>query len=306
MLLALVGAVDTVWILATPLRLDPAGLAADLCIAGAFLLISVAGARILPARALQLGAGISFMLFAWPALRLFNHLVMTLPFPLTDALLAHWDSDLGLHWPAYVFWVDAHPYVADAMRHAYTSLTLFSCGVFAALVAFRDMRAAHDFLALFLLSAIAASVAGCFFPAHTAMAFYAPIQQTLHHIDPDYGVSFAPFLDEIRTNPAHILQLQNLPGLTAFPSFHTAMALIAIYCARTRRLLFAVSLPFNTLVIAAAPVFGGHYFCDIVAGGALTLLLIAGLRLCSRESRARFARQKDVLASNEDAPVTAV
>lgn len=223
--------------------------------------------------------GAAFVLCAWPALRVFNHLVMTVPLPLTDSLLANWDADLGLNWRYYVFWVDGHPWLVRAMNFTYVGLTMFSCCAFVILIGIGDTRAAHEFLVLFFSSAVIASVVGAFFPAYTTMFYYSPVQQMLHNISPNYGVSFAPYLDEIRSNPKHVLHLANLPGLTAFPSFHTAMALITVYCSRTRVVLFVPALVFNSLMIASTPVFGGHYFVDLIAGGALAMVLIAFMKL---------------------------
>ena len=276
--LGILALLDCVWILATPLQFDPSGLAATVSSATALFLFSVAGWRHLPPRLKLFMMGTAFVLCAWPALRVFNHLVMTVPLPLSDDLLARWDTNLGLDWRGYVLWVDARPALANAMGFTYLGLTPFSCVVFASLIAFGEIDSAREFLVLFFLSAIIASTVGAVFPAYTAMFHFAPMQQMLQNVTPNYGVSFAPFLDELRQNERHTLQLGNLPGLTSFPSFHTAMALITVYCARHRAALFVPALAFNGLMIASAPVFGGHYFVDIIAGAALVALLAMAVR----------------------------
>jgi membrane-associated phospholipid phosphatase len=298
-LIALIGVIDAVWILATPLQFDASGLGLMIGPAAGLLIGAMGGHRVLPEKLRHFAMGTAFVLLSWPVLRIFNHLVMTLPFPLTDAWLAHGDSDLGLNWHAYLFWVDAHPWIADAMSFTYKSLTIFSCLAFILLVVFGNGRAAHDFLVLFVTSAVIASAVGCLFPAETAMAYYAPVEHMLKHVSPDYGAVFGPYLQEIRTNPHHIFHVAALPGLTAFPSFHTAMGLIVIYCARSRGWFFAAAIAFNGLMIAATPVFGGHYFVDVIAGAALAAALILCLRLAQGENM--FPRFRKAALSAEDA-----
>lgn len=299
---ALVGVIDTIWILATPLRFDPSGLALILGPATGLLIFAIGGRHIFPEKLRHLALGTAFVLFAWPALRVFNHLVMTLPFPLTDAWLVQGDHDLGLHWHAYLFWVDAHPWLVNVMSFTYRSLTIFSCLAVALLIVFGNGRAAHDFLVLFIASAVIASAAGCLFPAETAMAYYAPVEHMLKHIVPDYGAGFAPYLQEIRTNPHHLLRAASLPGLTAFPSFPTAMGVIMIYCARTRRWFLAAAIAFNSIMIAATPVLGGHYFVDVIAGAGLAAVLIVCLRLMQGESMPFPLRNKAAPLAGEAKP----
>jgi len=66
-------------------------------------------------------------------------------------------------------------------------------------------------------------------------------------------------LRAVRDDPAYVLDLAHMPGLVTFPSFHTAMGVIAIYCARGTRWLFWPMLVINLLMIAATPVLGSHY-----------------------------------------------
>lgn len=279
----------------TPLQFDSSGLILMVGPSVGLLIVAMGGLHIFSEKFRHFAMGTAFVLLSWPVLRVFNQLVMTLPFPLTDAWLTHADDALGLDWHAYLFWIDAHPAIADAMSFTYRSLTVFSSIAFVLLVIFGSSRAAHDFLVLFVTSAVIASAVGCLFPAETAMAYYAPVEHMLKHVSPDYGAAFGPYLQEIRTNPHHIFHLMALPGLTAFPSFHTAMGLIVIYCARGRGWFFAVALIFNSLMIAATPVFGGHYFVDLMAGAALAAALIACLRLAQGETTLSLLRKNAAL-----------
>jgi membrane-associated phospholipid phosphatase len=89
-------------------------------------------------------------------------------------------------------------------------------------------------------------------------------------------------IERLRGELPPTLLLSDLPGLTTFPSFHTAMGLIVIWCARGSRLLFAPMLALNALMIASTPVFGSHYFIDILAGAALAAAAVLLLRRLDR------------------------
>lgn len=270
--------VDAAWLLLTPLSLHVesyARIGVIGSIAGALLFLR----RL--ARSDQLHTlltGACFGLLAWPALRLFNHLTMTTAFPLADAQLAAWDAALGFDWLAYVKWIDRYPAILHIMDISYSGLTLYSCGTFLALLLWCGPARAREFVLLFLLAAVAISTAGLFFPAVAAMAHYAPDPALFQNVKPDAGTYHMRHLVELRTNPNHIFSLSDLPGLVTFPSFHTAMGVIAIYCARNNASILLPIAAVNLLMIASTPIFGSHYVVDIVAGAAIVGLLASALR----------------------------
>jgi membrane-associated phospholipid phosphatase len=55
----------------------------------------------------------------------------------------------------------------------------------------------------------------------------------------------------------------------SFPSLHVAGALLVVYLSRGVAWLFWPTLVFNALLVAATPVFGGHFFVDVLAGAAV-------------------------------------
>lgn len=79
--------------------------------------------------------GAAFMLLAWPALRLFNHLSMTTAFPLADASLAWGDQLIGFDWLAYLLWFDRYPLLLKAMELFYVSLSTYSAAFFLVILA---------------------------------------------------------------------------------------------------------------------------------------------------------------------------
>jgi membrane-associated phospholipid phosphatase len=199
-----------------------------------------------------------------------------------DTLLARWDAVLSLDWLGYARWIDQEHTVAGLLATSYTSLSPVSAFAFVVIVLAGDTPAAEDFIVLFVVAAISATVIGTLFPAFGAMAHFASAPGTFHFIRNDAGTWFVSSLRDVRANSQHAFDLSNLPGLTAFPSFHTAMGVIVLYCCRTRIWLCVAALIYVPIMIAAAVIWGGHYFVDIAAGVGLALGLIAILRWSKR------------------------
>lgn len=268
---------EAVWLLATPLGLT-GPTAAILAQLGVMVGTALYLARRFrhDARIHALCAGGAFLFAAWPALRLFNHLTMTLALPLADARLAAWDRAIGFDWLGYMQWVDRHPALLQAMSFSYGSLTGYTCLLFLLLALGRNpAERCRELIALFLGTALFCSAVGALFPAVAAMAHYRPSPALFSHIGPATGTYHVELLFALRDDPAHLFNLANMPGLVTFPSFHTAMGVIAIYCARGTRWLFWPMLALNLVMIASTPVLGSHYGIDILAGAAVALAAIA-------------------------------
>lgn len=278
--------VEAAWLALTPLGLTGPTLAvlAQLVglVAGALLL----GRRFRDDERLHtLCAGGAFLFAAWPVLRLFNHLTMSLAFPLADARLSGWDRAIGFDWLGYVRWADGQPKLLEAMAFCYGNLTGYSCLLFLLLALGREpAKRCRELIALFLATALFCTTVGALFPALAAMAYYAPPAGTFAHLGPQTGGYHLAALEALRSDPAHLLDLTRMPGLVTFPSFHTAMGVVAIYCARSSRVLLALMLVVNGLMIAATPVFGSHYGIDVIAGALVALGAILGYRRFSRSS----------------------
>ena len=68
-------------------------------------------------------------------------------------------------------------------------------------------------------------------------------------------------------------------GIVAFPSFHTALAILFTYACRGYPLLFVAALACNFLVVLSIPLCGDHYFVDILGGGIIVAFGIGAARL---------------------------
>ena len=93
----------------------------------------------------------------------------------------------------------------------------------------------------------------------------------------------------IRDGSMRALDLGAMTGIVTFPSFHAASAAIYLWALWPVKLLRPDALIWRmSLMIAATPAVGGHYFIDVVAGLALAAasIAVAG-RICRAVLAAR-------------------
>lgn len=219
------------------------------------------------------------MLTAWPALRLYNHLTMSTALPLADVWLAAADRLIGFNWIQYALWLDRHPAIIQLMDASYSGLTAYSMALFLLLVLGREpAQRCQELIMLFFSSALICSTIGMFFPAMAAATFYQPKLGLFRNVDPWVGAYHIDQFLALRTDPAPMLALDDMPGLVTFPSFHTAMGVIAIYCARKTPWLLWPSLIVNLLMIASTPLFGSHYLIDVIGGASIATVAILLVR----------------------------
>jgi len=277
-LTTIVMVVDVAWILATDVSFQQKTLALTTAMA---LLGFYVSARILkPGMIKTLLDGYILLAVAWPALRVFNHLMFTLAGDYIDPWLSAADTSLGLSWLGYATWVNGHPLVLSVLDLAYTGLTPASVFAYIGITLFARHRTASEFLAVFTGMAVTVCLLLVVFPAVGAMVYNADAVAALSNLR-DVGVYHMPHYDYLRSQPAPVLILESLPGLATFPSFHTAMGILIIYCTRERMLLFIPATLYSLVMIAATPIQGGHHLVDVLAGAGMALAAIALLRFAS-------------------------
>lgn len=281
LLIIAVALVDAVWIAASPITLPLHQLQPPIQLCVLFGLIAFAISRFMPMAGrfeeplLRVGyflQGLIFLQIAWIAMRLFNHLSMSSAFPYADDLLVRWDAAIGANWHAYFSFVQNHGTVRWLMDHSYTSLTFLSAIAFLVLIVQKDLRRARYFLETFLVTAIVCTTIGMFFPAKAAVATYFGDVGALPNFASLPGVYHLESLERLRAAAPLTLNLSELPGLVTFPSFHTAAGILLVV-SFWRTALFPVSLAYSTVMIGSTPVFGGHYFVDLIAGAAVALAI---------------------------------
>jgi len=279
-----VATIDILWVALGRPALSPTSIVSIAGVTVAVAIGAVASRKLAEGSSIHtLVTGATMLLAAWPSLRIFNHLTMSVGLPLADPWLAQMDRLIGFDWIAYIRFMDGYPTLVAAMGLSYGSLTDYSILLFLVLVVGQNPAPrCAEFVKLFLLTALACMTIGMCFPAVAAAAFYTPPAEAFGFIRADAGSYHLTALHSLRTDQHPVLDFQHLPGLVTFPSFHTAMGVIAIYCARHDPVLLSLSILVNVTMIASTPIFGSHYAIDILAGA-----LVAGIAILFVRGEAR-------------------
>jgi membrane-associated phospholipid phosphatase len=192
---------------------------------------------------------------------------MTAHFPYRDAALYAIDQALGLDRRAYLDFVNSRPLLVTIAEYSYLSLLPQFALVPMVLMVANQLPHLRQWMLAFALALIATSAISIFTPAMGAFVYlltpevYANIASTVY--------SPVPTLEALRSGTLHSIHLDNLEGLIAFPSFHTAAALMFIWALRTVPYVRWPAIALNVALIAATPIGGAHYFIDLVAGAAV-------------------------------------
>jgi len=215
----------------------------------------------------------TYLMPTMSALAVFNYLAMATAHPLTQDLLSNWDKALGFDWVGYTQFVGHRFWLNWTFLIAYNymiqALVITIC---IALIQRRTNDAA-ELVGLVFFTALTTIAIGTYFPAISAMAYYG--DDALKALfPPDAGTTFIQELMEVRGTIPKLLDPTDVYGLTQFPSFHTVCGILTIYGARRAWWQFIPSLAFGTVLIAATPIYGGHYFVDLLAGAAVACFFI--------------------------------
>lgn len=215
--------------------------------------------------------GVVFIFVALATLRIFNHLTMSLAFPLADPWLDSWDKALGLDWMAYFTFVQSNRPLASLFDMAYIGFDGASLFGFLALVVMGYFRRARYFCEIFLVTAAISTTIAMFFPAVAAVVFNFGDVSQLEGFGSAPGIYHMEQFLALRVAETPSINLLSAQGLATFPSFHAAGGILLIAGFLRTRLSWLV-IAFSVTMIASVPVFGGHYFIDVLAG---TLLAVA-------------------------------
>lgn len=286
LLLCLIAIVNTIWLATTrvDLLIDIPVAARILGPALLFSALLLITSRILAARdrasrplviADAIFQSLLFLQLCWLNLRLLNHLTMSLSLPFVDDRLIAWDKAFGFNWLAYFQWVHDRPLVSEVLDLAYTSLTPFSVAALVMLILIGHLRRARFFLETFFVTAIISIVIGCLAPAEAAVVRLIEDMAEFPNFEAAPGTYHMAHFEHLRAQEGPILlSLMHLPGLVTIPSFHTAAGVLAAVAFWGTLLRWPVMI-YTAIMIAATPIFGSHYFVDLIAGAAVALAVIA-------------------------------
>jgi membrane-associated phospholipid phosphatase len=199
--------------------------------------------------------------------------------PLRDALLARWDTALGLQVPAVLAAVAVHPLAGRFLEHCYGTLVPLVAAAIIVPPLVGRLRPAKEYA----IGCIVAALIGI-----PLFGFFQAEGPWIH-----YG--YTPALDQaayvhtfaaLKAPAPFVLDLSYGDGLICFPSFHTILAVLAATALWDVPFLRWPAAILAALIVVSTVTTGTHYVVDVVAGLAVAALAHAAARGYTRlESR---------------------
>jgi hypothetical protein len=199
-------------------------------------------------------------------------------FPYIDRWIAAADTMIGFDWLALHAWTWSHPLAAHAQTYAY-GLLLPQLFPALFLLARFDARALQRFLVANVTVMMITIAISLVIPAAGAMAWFHPAATP---ITPE---SYPVQLDLVRSGALRAVDARAMVGLIQFPSYHAALAvLLGLAFSSTPRWIAMPVWVLEGSITISAPIMGGHYGTDILAGILLALVVHFSLRKIMRFS----------------------
>jgi membrane-associated phospholipid phosphatase len=209
----------------------------------------------------------SLLVLFTSAVAVLNYILYgTFPLQLWDARFDAADKIFGLNWLAFYQWSTAHAALNTASTIIYFSLSPEVILLFLLLEGTGRHQRSIAFWRQFAAGALITVGFGILMPAAGPFVFY--------HLPVAAHTGYVAQEAALRNGSMRLIDLGHIEGLVCFPSFHTTLALVCAYAAWPLRFAAWPFLLLNILIILSAPVIGGHYFVDIIAGAVLAGLII--------------------------------
>ncbi len=196
---------------------------------------------------------------------LLSYAVTTLAPPYRDAQLLAIDQWLGFDRPSYVDLLTNRPWKVRVCDLVYLSMLPQVAVVPFALIFTHRIERLQWFAAAYGLALVATIVIFTFMPAVGAFVYFDITPEQYATLPPDIYTP-AKTLDALRSGAMKTVSLSNLEGLIAFPSFHTAAALLYAWALWPIKSLRWIVVPLNAAMIGTTPIGGAHYLIDVIAG----------------------------------------
>lgn len=213
-----------------------------------------------------------------------------------DPALERIDLAMHFNWLRWYNVIAMHPELQRLERLAYMTIFPTPALLLVYFACTGERAEARLFLARFWIAALITLTLFPFMPAVGPLVFLSH-----GHIPymPLSALYQAQAIFALRDHAIHDVDLGALHGLVCAPSFHAASAVLYIATGwRVPRLRWPVAA-LNGAMLLATPVEGTHYLVDLVAGSAVSMLVLCGTGLLIRyrqEGRiALFSRPGSIL-----------
>jgi membrane-associated phospholipid phosphatase len=194
--------------------------------------------------------------------------------PLQDATLSHWDQCLGLDWTAYYNFSIGRPLVLQYACFFYAMIIWPCMGVPILLGLTKNCVRLQQFTMACTLTVFATAIISAVFPAIGTYQQYGLPAETAAFKATGY-LNQLDRLPLVRDGTLRVLHLSQLGGIITFPSFHAAVAMLAMWGPWCLWWMRPIGLIIMGGMLIATPLLGGHYFVDVIAGVLVAAVAIA-------------------------------
>ena len=207
--------------------------------------------------------------------------------PYRDAELLAADRWLGFDLQWYLGFVDSRPWLARISLIAYVTMLWQATIVFFVLLLTGNVERLQAF-AISLIVSLAITIA--IFALFPALGWYGYL-----HVDRaefphlSFIAHFVSHLEDVRSGTLRAIPVDDLRGIISFPSYHAAVALIAVWALWPVRFFRWPVLILNMLMIASTPIEGTHYLVDVIGGLAVSACTLLAVSFIRRAIRRRCA-----------------
>ena len=217
---------------------------------------------------------VGLLLMAGQLIPVFNYLLLPYKFHGVDAVLADVDRKMGFVWASYAITMAQFPKSCALLKFVYQSTfwqivgMVFLLGLFG-----RTQEVARMTLATVMGATVTIAI-WALMPSSTPAAFEtlpADIAAKLQLVvSPDYGAELVrlSYAGVTLVTPGKML------GIVGFPSFHTVMAIIVVWYARSLPVVGILIALLNILMLPAILLHGAHNLVDVFGGVAVATFAI--------------------------------
>ena len=189
--------------------------------------------------------------------------------PLADQRLIDWDAALGFDWLRLVTLLKDQQTLTLVLCHAYASLMQQPTVLLAVLGLAGLTHRLQQFALAWAVALVGTVLVFPFLPAVGGDPHHGLTPADFPFIRVPAPFMYGKVLLAARDGSMSELGILALEGIVAFPSFHTAAAVLLAWAFWGVRSVRWPALALNVAMIASCPFIGAHYIVDLIAGAAL-------------------------------------
>ncbi|WP_375789019.1 phosphatase PAP2 family protein [Bradyrhizobium sp. Pha-3] len=213
-------------------------------------------------------------------------------FPMQDATLLAFDRSLGLDFRACLDLVNSRPWLIMVLVNCYGSIWAQLCALLILLSLAGQSRRAAELVLAVGMSLAATAVISTLVPAIGVYGAIGLAPEDYSNIEPTVYYHTLKQLPLVRDGTTRLLDAFELGPVMTFPSFHAISAGLYAWAFWPFRWLRGIGLIWNALMLAATPIWGGHYFADVIAGLVVAVASIYAVnRIGTYLTRSEYPRQ---------------